>query len=101
MTWGKRARTLHGKRQGLPHALASSLLYPPVMDDVDWTGIAPRREAIRPLDAQTFLERIQRLSERARSIEEMRLALGADPCAQEDDGSRLSPNPGEASRSPG
>jgi hypothetical protein len=35
------------------------------MVDIDWTGVAPERAPIAPLDAQSFLVRLRRLDERA------------------------------------
>jgi hypothetical protein len=44
----------------------------------DWTGVAPDLSPIAPLDADNFVARLQRLSERAESLTILRRAF-ADP----------------------
>jgi hypothetical protein len=44
-------------------------------DPTDWTGVAPDRSPVAPLDARTFVERLRRLSERAEALTLLRQSL--------------------------
>ena len=56
---------------------------------IDWTGVQPNDSPIDPLDARTFLLRLQRLDERVRDLRLMRRAL----TEQQPHDRRLSPDP--------
>ena len=47
---------------------------PPDDRSVDWTGVRPDDSPIEPLNSRTFVERLQRLSERARDLRLLRKA---------------------------
>ena len=67
---------------------------PPTDDpDIDWTGVQPDRSRIAPLDAQTFLVRLQLLSERAHSLTVLRRAFVNEP---QPDGQQRSRHPESA-----
>jgi hypothetical protein len=42
---------------------------------IDWSGVKPDESPIAPLDAATFIERLQRLSDRAASLTILRQAF--------------------------
>jgi hypothetical protein len=48
---------------------------PHAFGHIDWTGVEPDRSPVRPLDAQTFTERLTLLSERAESLTVLRKAF--------------------------
>ena len=48
---------------------------PPDARSVDWTGVRPDDSPIEPLNSRTFVERLQRLEERARDLRLLRRAL--------------------------
>ena len=50
------------------------VMQPPDDRGVDWTGGFPDDSPIAPLDGRTFVERLQRLSERARDLTLLRRA---------------------------
>ena len=56
---------------------------------VDWTGVRPDDSPIEPLNSRTFVERLQRLSARARDLTLLRKALAEQRAHEE----RLSRNP--------
>lgn len=56
---------------------------------IDWTGIGPDESPIEPLDARTFLLRLQRLDERVRDLRLLRRAL----MERQPHDRRLSPDP--------
>ena len=47
------------------------------MSDVDWSGVAQRSRQVLPLNAATFVQRLQLLSARARDIRLLRAAMAA------------------------
>ncbi len=78
--------TVHWERRWSPASKASALnrqvnaarigsvpTDPAAMDD--WSGVAPDRSPIEPLDAHTFFVRLRRLSERAESLTILRGAF--------------------------
>jgi hypothetical protein len=63
--------------------------------DIDWTGLQPDRSRIAPLDAHSFVLRLQRLGERASSVTILRNAMRGD---HPPDGQQLPRDPESASR---
>jgi len=53
-------------------ATLATMPHPP---DIDWTGVEPDRSPIAPLDATSFVQRLNRLSERVRSLRTLRAAF--------------------------
>ena len=47
---------------------------PPDDRSVDWTGVRPDDSPIEPLNSRNFVERLQRLEERARDLRLLRRA---------------------------
>jgi hypothetical protein len=64
--------------------------------EIDWTGVQPDQSPIAPLDADTFVERLRFLSERANSLLILRNALSQ----QQHHGDQLPRNSQPASRQP-
>lgn len=56
----------------------------------DWTGVAPDDSPIAPLTPETFVERLNRLSDRVNALRAMRQAM---PPQRSEDGHKL---PGSA-----
>jgi hypothetical protein len=63
-------------------------------DSIDWTGVQPDSSPIEPLNANSFLARLRRLSERAESLTTLRNAFAQ----QHFNGKQLSRNSEPASR---
>ena len=68
----------------------------PADSDIDWTGVQPDQSPIAPLNADTFVERLRLLSERANSLLILRNALSQ----QQPHGDQLPRNSEPPSRQP-
>jgi hypothetical protein len=66
----------------------------PDESSVDWSGVQPDQSPIEPLNADTFIARIELLSERARSLKILRRAF----VEQKSNGEQLHRNPEPAPR---
>lgn len=55
--------------------LSATILHVADQQDVDWTGVAPDQSPIAPLDVESFVSRLEALSQRAAGIRALQAAF--------------------------